>query len=105
MRWRPYPREERLSYTYWILAIGEIRNAAECVFSLRTTDQVFLLRIGKDFVNHFSPQKVRTVRASVCGSQAGLSIDMEGGFECAAARGLGEVEPVSPFLSRIRPGT
>src|SRR5438445_11901466 len=102
MPWKPCPRKEHSSCTFCLPAIGETRQGAESVFSLQTTDRVFLLRIGGEFLSHSSPQKVRTVLVLACGSQVGLSINMEAGFGCAAARSPGEAGPVSPSFFRSR---
>src|SRR5438128_11907892 len=102
MPWKPCPRKEHSSCTFCLPAIGETRQGEESVFSLQTTDRVFLLRIGEEFLSHFSPQKVRRVPVLVCGSQVGLSINMEAGFGCAAAHSSGEAGPVSPSFSRSR---
>src|SRR5437667_10508138 len=56
----------------------------------------------REFLSHSSPQKVRMVLVLACGSQVGLSISMEAGFGCAAARSPGEAGPVSPSFSRSR---
>src|SRR5260370_11232594 len=102
MHWKLWPREEHSSCSLWLLGIGETRQYTASVFSLRTTDRVFLVRIGGEFLSHSSPQKVRRVLVLVCGSQVGLSINMEAGFGCAAARSPGEAGPVSPSFSRDR---
>src|SRR2546422_7332683 len=102
MPWKPCPRKEHSSCTFCLPAIGETRQGEESVFSLQTTDRVFLLRIGEEFLTHSSPQKVRTVLVLACGLRVGLSINMGAGSGCAAARSLGEAGPVSPSFSRSR---
>src|SRR3982074_897125 len=99
MRWKPWLRKERSRGRFRPLETGETRQDKESVFSSRTTDRVFLARISEECLSHFSPQKASRVPVWVYGSPVALSINMEAGSECAAARGLGEAGPVLPCFS------
>src|ERR1700730_6910237 len=99
MRWKPWLRKERSRCRFRPLETGETRQGTESVFSSRAPDRAFLVRISEECLSHSSPQKVRREPVWVYGSPVALSINMEAGFECGAARSLGEAGPVLPCFS------